>query len=685
MLMNIIVGILVFCSTVTSLCFGTEETWTVTARKVPFPASSATFNFTEGNRPIGQAVRTRQLLPSYHYDFYDREGELQVQGITRVISLGLLFSWGVDIDLYDSDSRYIGKIEGQFWTESKAKFLFYGSDGYPRGVAYFDGEDPYLRIVIPDEESDVLAELTGSAIGSKNLWTVKITYPLSKVEESLLKIFSAFVADYSAQFEVANNTVEEFVEDTPITFKDVAGCDEAKEELEEIVEFLKDPEKFTELGARIPRGVLCCGPPGTGKTLLAKAVAGEAGCKFISVSGAAVSGIFVGLGSVRIQELFRQAKKHAPAIIFIDEIDAIGSQRGSSGGSVSDDKDQTLNQLLVEMDGFDSRQGVILIGATNRPEILDSALLRSGRFDRQIYINLPDVKGRMEILQVHARKIKLDPSVQLLSIAKKTPGCSGADLENILNEAALLAARGRRNAVTTQDVEEACDKVRYGKQRKSLEVDEHERLATAYHESGHTVVALLVKHADLVDKVTIIPRGSSLGATHFMPKKNRLGYWKKELIDQLAVAMGGRAAEEVFFGDISSGAQSDLLQATQLARSMVCEWGMTDALGAVAYDVPSMSHPYFGKQEKNYSEETAKFIDNEVRNLLDEAYKQALEIIKTHRAEVQLMTDLLMEFETLDRNDVLDIINGKWDSAKKIESLKTAAELQKKPAALRQI
>ena len=523
MLMKMIIGILALCSTVTNFCYGLEETWKVTAHKVPFfLANSATFNFTEGRRHTGQVVRTRQLLPSYHYDFFDHEGELQVQGVTRAISLGLLFSWGMEIDLYDSDSRYVGKIEGQYWTESKAKFLFYGPDRYLRGIAYFDGEDPCLSIVYPDDESDILAELTGSAIGSKSVWTVKIGSSLSTVEEGLLKVFSAFVGDYSARFDVANNTMDEAEEDLPITFKDVAGCDEAKEELAEIVDFLKDPEKFTDLGARIPRGVLCCGPPGTGKTLLAKAVAGEAGCKFISVSGAAVSGIFVGLGSARIQEIFRRAKKHAPAIIFIDEIDAIGSQRGSSVGSVSDDKDQTLNQLLVEMDGFDSRQGVILIGATNRPEVLDSALLRSGRFDRQIYINLPDVKGRMEILQVHARKIKIDPSVELLNIAKKTPGCSGADLENILNEAALLAARSSRNAVTTHDIEEACDKVRYGKQRKSLEIDEYERRATAYHESGHTIVALSVKHADSVDKVTIIPRGSSLGATHFMPKKTAL-------------------------------------------------------------------------------------------------------------------------------------------------------------------
>ena len=468
-----------------------------------------------------------------------------------------------------------------------------------------------------------------------------------------------------------------------VTFKDVAGCDEAKEELQEIVDFLKDPAKFTALGARIPKGVLCIGAPGTGKTLIAKAVAGEADRPFFSISGSDFVEMFVGVGASRVRDMFEQAKKNAPCIIFMDEIDAVGRQRGSGMGGGHDEREQTLNQLLVEMDGFDTSEGVILIAATNRPDVLDKALLRPGRFDRRIIIDLPDVKGRLEILKVHARKIKLDASVNLTNIAKNTPGSSGADLENILNEAALLAARRGRSAVTGQDAEEACDKVRYGKQRKSLEIDQNEKKTTAYHESGHAVVALSVKHSDSVDKVTIIPRGLSLGATHFMPKKNRLSYWKKELIDQLAILMGGRVAEELFVGDMSSGAQMDISQATKLARSMVCEWGMTDALGLVAYDERSESGQYLGMagyQEKNYSPETAKFIDNEVRKFLDEAHKQAVEIIEAHREEVQLMTDLLMEFETLDRDDVLDIINKKWDSSKKKDRLKTAEELQKKPA-----
>jgi cell division protease FtsH len=466
-----------------------------------------------------------------------------------------------------------------------------------------------------------------------------------------------------------------------ITFKDVAGCDEAKEELHEIVDFLKDPAKFTSLGARIPKGVLLIGAPGTGKTLIAKAVAGEADRPFFSISGSDFVEMFVGVGASRIRDMFDQAKKHAPCIIFMDEIDAVGRHRGAGIGGGHDEREQTLNQLLVEMDGFDTAEGVILIAATNRPDVLDKALLRPGRFDRRIIIDLPDIKGRFEILKVHARKIKLDGSVELMNIARNTPGASGADLENILNEAALLGARRGRTAVTAIDVDEACDKVRYGKERKSLELDRSEKLTTAYHESGHAIVALTVKHADPVDKVTIIPRGLSLGATHFMPKKNRVSYWKKELVDQLAVLMGGRAAEEVFVADISSGAQMDITQATRLVRSMVCEWGMNAALGLVSYDERSESGQYLGMpnyNEKNYSDETAKLIDEEVRKILDEAHENALKIVQENRDKVELMTNMLMEFETLDRDDVQMIIKGEWDIEKKRKRLKLNEEAYRK-------
>ncbi|HPE84890.1 MAG TPA: ATP-dependent zinc metalloprotease FtsH, partial [Chlamydiales bacterium] len=376
-------------------------------------------------------------------------------------------------------------------------------------------------------------------------------------------------------------------EDIKVTFKDVAGCAEAKEELEEIVEFLRDPGKFTALGARIPKGVLCVGSPGTGKTLVAKAVAGEADCPFFYIAGSDFVEMFVGVGASRIRDLFDQAKKHAPCIIFIDEIDAVGRQRGSGIGGGHDEREQTLNQLLVEMDGFSTKEGIILIAATNRPDILDKALMRPGRFDRRVVLELPDLKGRLAILKVHARKIKLAPDVDLMALARVTPGASGADLENILNESALIAARKNKTAVTDADAREACDKVRYGKERRSMEIDEREKKLTAIHESGHAVVALALNSSDPVDKVTIIPRGMSLGATHFMPKKNRVNYWKKELIDQLAVLMGGRVAEELFAGDISSGAQMDIQQATGLARNMVCRWGMDDELGLVAYEEQS--------------------------------------------------------------------------------------------------
>lgn len=467
-----------------------------------------------------------------------------------------------------------------------------------------------------------------------------------------------------------------------ITFKDVAGIDEALEELQEIVEFLKSPQKFTALGGHIPKGVLCIGPPGTGKTLIAKAVAGEADRPFFSISGSDFVEMFVGVGASRIRDLFDQAKKNAPCIVFIDEIDAVGRHRGAGIGGGHDEREQTLNQLLVEMDGFDTNEGVILMAATNRPDVLDKALLRPGRFDRRVIINLPDIKGRFEILKVHAKKIKMDPSVDLMAIAKSTPGCSGADLANLLNEAALLAARKGRTAVTSVETMEARDKVLYGKERRSLEIDENEKKTTAYHESGHAVVGLVVKHADPVDKVTIIPRGLSLGATMFMPKKNRVSYWKNELRDQLAVLMGGRVAEEIFVGDVSSGAKQDIERATQLARSMVCEWGMSDKMGAVSYDDHNESGQYGmgGFTEKKYSEDTARDIDAEVRRILDEAHAEAVRIITEYRDQVELMAMMLIEFETLDAEDVAKIISKEWSIEDKRDRLKKADELHKKSA-----
>ncbi len=465
-----------------------------------------------------------------------------------------------------------------------------------------------------------------------------------------------------------------------MTFKDVAGVVEAKEELQEVVDFLKDPSKFTALGARIPKGVLLVGPPGTGKTLIAKAVAGEADRPFFSISGSDFVEMFVGVGASRIRDLFGQAKKNAPCIVFIDEIDAVGRHRGAGIGGGHDEREQTLNQLLVEMDGFDTNEGVILMAATNRPDVLDKALLRPGRFDRNVILDLPDIKGRFEILKVHAKKIKLDVDVELMDVARATPGSSGADLMNILNEAALLAARKGRSAVIHQDTLDACDKVKYGKERRSLELGEKEKLHTAFHESGHAVVGLTVERGDPIEKVTIIPRGFSLGATHFVPEKNKVSYWRKELIDRLAILMGGRVAENLFVGDISSGAQMDISQATKLARSMVCQWGMNTALGPVAYDERSEEGSYAmpGQASKNYSEETAKQIDSEVRNLLEEANAFANKILDENKDKAQLMADMLIEFESLDKEDVHTIMDGSWDAEKKREKLKAMVEAHRK-------
>ncbi|MCB1113337.1 MAG: ATP-dependent zinc metalloprotease FtsH [Chlamydiia bacterium] len=463
-----------------------------------------------------------------------------------------------------------------------------------------------------------------------------------------------------------------------VTFKDVAGAEEAKEELEEVVDFLKNPHKFTALGGRIPKGVLCIGPPGTGKTLIARAVAGEADRPFFSISGSDFVEMFVGVGASRIRDLFDQAKKNAPCIVFIDEIDAVGRHRGAGVGGGHDEREQTLNQLLVEMDGFEANEGVILMAATNRPDVLDKALLRPGRFDRHVVIGLPDIKGRFDILKVHAKRIKLDPDVDLMSIAKSTPGCSGADLANILNEAALLAARKGRSAVTRAETVEARDKVLYGKERRSMELDVNEKRSTAYHESGHAIVGLKVEHSDPVDKVTIIPRGMSLGSTMFLPEKNKTSHWRKELLDNMAVLMGGRAAELIFVGDVSSGASNDIERATEMARNMVCHWGMNDVVGPVAYSDRADASQGVQVHDKTYSEETAQIIDAEVKKLLQEANEYALKILKENKEAVELMTEMLIEFETLDAEDVKKIINGEWTREDKQDRLKKQDELHKK-------
>ncbi len=444
-----------------------------------------------------------------------------------------------------------------------------------------------------------------------------------------------------------------------VTFKDVAGIEEAREELSEIVEFLRDPRKFQKLGGSIPKGVLMVGPPGTGKTLLARAIAGEADVPFFSISGSDFVEMFVGVGASRVRDMFEQGKKHAPCLIFIDEIDAVGRHRGHGLGGGHDEREQTLNQLLVEMDGFDTTEGVIIIAATNRPDVLDPALLRPGRFDRQVTIPLPDVKGREDILRVHVRKIKLAAGSDLSKIARGTPGFSGAELANLINEAALLAARRGLPAVTVEEMEEARDKVRWGRERRSLAMSERERVGTAWHEAGHAYLQVVLPHTHPLHKVTIIPRGSALGATMFLPEGDRYSTQKKEALANLVVIMGGRIAEAFHSNDISNGAAGDIHQATSLARHMVCEWGMSDKLGMIEYgdgDAPVfLGRGNVGRQA-NYSSHTARLIDEEIKRFIDEAYEEATEILTAGRDTVGLIANALLEYETLDASHVQDLI-----------------------------
>ncbi len=432
-----------------------------------------------------------------------------------------------------------------------------------------------------------------------------------------------------------------------VTFKDVAGVEEAKEEVQEIVEFLKDPKKFQRLGGKIPKGVLMTGPPGTGKTLLAKAIAGEADVPFFSISGSDFVEMFVGVGASRVRDMFEQGKKNAPCLIFIDEIDAVGRHRGHGMGGGHDEREQTLNALLVEMDGFDTQEGIIIIAATNRADVLDPALLRPGRFDRQVTVNLPDVKGREEILRVHAKKVKLADSADLSKIARGTPGFSGAELANLLNEAALLAARKNMKSITNPELEEARDKVRWGRERRSMALTEKEKENTAYHEAGHAILIEVLEHTDPLHKVTIIPRGPSLGSTMWLPEEDKHNDRKSELIDDLIVAMGGRVAEEIQFGDVTNGASGDIRMASRIARSMVCSWGMSTKLGMVEYG-ENESAAFMGRGSSNYSPDTAQKIDEEVKRLIDEAYAEAKAVLLKYKDKLDAIAQALLEYETLD-------------------------------------
>ena len=442
------------------------------------------------------------------------------------------------------------------------------------------------------------------------------------------------------------------------TFADVAGCDEAKEEVHELVDFLKDPSKFHKLGGRIPRGVLMVGPPGTGKTLLARAIAGEAKVPFFTISGSDFVEMFVGVGAARVRDMFEQAKKNSPCIIFIDEIDAVGRHRGAGMGGGNDEREQTLNQLLVELDGFEANSGVIVIAATNRADVLDKALLRPGRFDRQVAVSLPDIKGREEILHVHMRKIPMDSDVKADILARGTPGFSGADLANLVNEAALFAARRNKRSVDMEDFEQAKDKLYMGPERKSMVMREEERRNTAYHESGHALVAKLLPNADPVHKVTIMPRGWALGLTWQLPEFDRFSNFKDKMLEEIAILFGGRIAEEVFMKQMSTGAANDFERATKLARDMVTKYGMSDKLGTMVY-ADSENDTFMSMSSKSISEATQQKVDAEIKRILDEQYAVARKLIEKNKKKIEAMAKALLDFETIDSDQINDIMAGK--------------------------
>jgi cell division protease FtsH len=462
----------------------------------------------------------------------------------------------------------------------------------------------------------------------------------------------SFGKSKARMLDEANNT---------ITFADVAGCDEAKEEVKELVDFLKDPQKFQKLGGRIPRGVLMVGPPGTGKTLLAKSIAGEAKVPFFTISGSDFVEMFVGVGAARVRDMFEQAKKSAPCIIFIDEIDAVGRHRGAGLGGGNDEREQTLNQMLVEMDGFDTNLGVIVIAATNRPDILDPALLRPGRFDRQVYVTLPDIRGREQILNVHMRKVPIGQDVNASILARGTPGMSGADLANLVNEAALFAARRNARLVEMIDFERAKDKLYMGPERKSMVMTEDEKRATAYHESGHAIVAEMLPGTDPVHKVTVMPRGRALGVTWQLPERDQYSKYYKQMLNEISILFGGRVAEELFLKDISTGASNDYERATRIARDMVTRYGMSDVLGPMVY-AENEGEVFLGRsmtKTANISENTQQKVDAEMRRILDEQYAVARRILEESRDKVEAMTEALMKWETIDRDQVLDIMAGR--------------------------
>lgn len=541
-----------------------------------------------------------------------------------------------------------GKIEGQYVDAGDAKIQFV--------TQYLPGQESKIFEIMTQNDIQYVADPTSPFLSQLFF---SLVLPFAVIMGLWFLIMRQIQSGGNKAMSFGKSRAKLITEgQTKVTFDDVAGVDEAKEELKEIVEFLKDPQKFSRLGGKIPKGVLLIGPPGTGKTLLAKAVAGEANVPFFAISGSDFVEMFVGVGASRVRDLFEQAKKHKPCLVFIDEIDAVGRHRFAGIGGGHDEREQTLNQLLVEMDGFNSNEGIILIAATNRPDVLDPALLRPGRFDRQITVDYPDVVGREKILLVHAKKVKLAKDVDFKKLAKATAGFSGADLANLINEAALLAARRNKDEITMEELEEAKDRVMMGPERRSLALSENEKRLTAYHEAGHAVTGRLVQTDEQVHKVTIVPRGRALGITSFLPGEERFTQFKSKLKDKLVYMLGGRAAEEIIFGDFTTGAGNDLQRVTQIARRMVCEFGMSEVLGPRTFgesNVPIFLGRDYGSIERDYSEETASLIDREIKRIVDEAYERAKKLLTDHKDILIRVAEALIERETLDATE-LDIL-----------------------------
>ena len=581
--------------------------------------------------------------------------EISYSELARKVEDGQIASGTIT---YNQQSPYLRKITGSYYkTDAEGKRILEKSGGKPVEVQF-------------RSETPLTDAMTEKLLASNKFKTVEPNTMLVSIIYSILPLLLIVALIYFflvRQIKMAGKGALSFgkskarmmnKEKNKITFKDVAGVEEAKDEVSELVEFLKDPKKFQKLGGRIPKGILMVGAPGTGKTLLARAIAGEADASFFSISGSDFVEMFVGVGASRVRDMFDQARKNTPCLIFIDEIDAVGRSRGHGYGGGNDEREQTLNALLVEMDGFDTHEGIIIIAATNRPDVLDPALLRPGRFDRQIIVNLPDVRGREAILKVHAKNVKLDPTSDLSVIARGTPGCSGADLANLLNEAALLAARTNKKAITMTELEEARIKVRWGRERRSMAMTDQDKKYTAWHEAGHALVSVVLQNTHPLHKVTIIPRGQSLGSTMSLPKDDVLNHRRKEMLDTIAVTMAGRIAEEIVSGDVSTGASGDIQQATHMARAMVCQWGMSDKLGMVQYGNdneqfvvgPNMMH------HREYSEATAQEIDAEVKRIISESFNIAKNVIETNRDKLELIANALLEYETLDGSQVRDIV-----------------------------